>query len=314
MKTTEFKSVLKSLTTLTPKQKSEVLQSLTGDPADSSPSISQIIGNPSKCPSCGSGKLGKWGFSAGIPRFRCRDCKRCFNALSGTPMSSLHMKDKWEQFAGCLLESKTIRACAKECEISVPTAFLWRHRFLAWIGKTKPPALQGIVEADETLFLDSKKGDRHLGRKARKRGGKAKKPGRSLEQVTVLVARDRNGVTTDFIMPHFNAQAVDERLGSVIAADSLLCTDGSSVLASFAAGRNLLHQAINTSAGEHVALLGTIHVQNVNGYHSRLKEWMDRFHGVSTKWLSRYLGWRRMLDGHQRELTPCKVLQYALAS
>ena len=192
MKATQFKSVLKSLTALTPKQKSEVLQLLEDDPVDNSLSISQMIGNPSKCPSCGSGNLGKWGFSAGIPRFRCRDCRRSFNALTGTPMSSLRMKDKWEQFAGCLLESKTIRACAKECEISVPTAFLWRHRFLAWIDKTKPPALQGIVEADETLFLDSKKGDRHLSRKARKRGVRSGFGGRHRPRELIWLHRDLN--------------------------------------------------------------------------------------------------------------------------
>ena len=141
MKTSEFKAVLQSLTNLTPKQKSEILQSLVTEPAAKAPSLDQLLGMPAACPRCKSSNIGKWGSSDGLPRFHCRDCKRFFNPLSTTPLSALSMQDKWETFAWCLLESKTIRASAKKCGISIPTAFRWRHRFLAWIDKTKPPAL-----------------------------------------------------------------------------------------------------------------------------------------------------------------------------
>ena len=43
-------------------------------------------------------------------------------------------------------------------------------------------------------------------------------------------------------------------------------------------------------------LAGVYHIQNANAYHSRLKEWMRRFHGVATKYLDHYLGWRRMIE------------------
>ena len=35
---------------------------------------------------------------------------------------------------------------------------------------------------------------------------------------------------------------------------------------------------------------------NVNAYHSRLKQWLRRFNGVATKNLPHYLGWRRILE------------------
>ena len=38
------------------------------------------------------------------------------------------------------------------------------------------------------------------------------------------------------------------------------------------------------------------HINNVNGYHGRLKEWMRRFHGVATKNLASYLNWRRTTE------------------
>ena len=39
-----------------------------------------------------------------------------------------------------------------------------------------------------------------------------------------------------------------------------------------------------------------LHINNVNGYHSRLKEWLRPFHGVATKYLDHYLGWRRTVE------------------
>jgi hypothetical protein len=61
--------------------------------------------------------------------------------------------------------------------------------------------LVGIAEADETFFLKSLKGKKQgMTRAPRKRGGKASKRGLSDEQVPVLICRDRNGSTADFIL------------------------------------------------------------------------------------------------------------------
>lgn len=52
----------------------------------------------------------------------------------------------------------------------------------------------GIIESDETYFLESEKGKKKIAhRKPRKRGGSASKRGISKEQICVLVAHDRNG-------------------------------------------------------------------------------------------------------------------------
>jgi hypothetical protein len=44
----------------------------------------------------------------------------------------------------------------------------------------------------------------------------------------------------------------------------------------------------------------SLHINNVNGYHGRLKEWLRPFHGVATAYLEHYLGWRRTIEalGH----------------
>ena len=71
------------------------------------------------------------------------------------------------------------------------------------------------------------------------------------------------------------------------------------------------HRPINLAAG--VRVVGKVyHVQNVNAYDSRLKEWMIRFHGIATHHLANYLGWRRMIDPAHGTLSPREVLFAAL--
>ena len=59
-----------------------------------------------------------------------------------------------------------------------------------------------------------------------------------------------------------------------------------------------MHIALNASAGERTD--GSYHIQNVNAYISRLKQWMARFKAVATKYLASYLGWRRMTGARRR--------------
>lgn len=73
-----------------------------------------------------------------------------------------------------------------------------------------------------------------------------------------------------------------------VADDAVLCTDGSVLLASAARALDIEHQPVNVSKGQRVR--GAWHVQNVNAYHSRFKQWMRRFCGVATSYLPNYLG------------------------
>ena len=315
MKPKEFREYIAQLSSLSLKQR-ESLRKILEAPTQSQPMAvreveARLAENPLG-PHCGSPRLGKWGVVKALPRFRCKDCKRTFNALTGTPLAHLQKKDCWDQFAACLQKSETVRGSAEECGVHRNTTFRWRHRFLAWISENKPPALHGVVEVDETFFLESQKGSRHMNRRPRKRSGKASKPGRSREQICVLVARDRGGQTTDFILPTFSAEVVDGLLSLVMDRDAMLCTDGAKVYATFAKKRGLLHEAVNISAGERVRAQ-TIHLQNVNGEYSRFNSWIAKFHGVSTRWLPNDLGWRRMLDGRDRRLSPVVVLKSALS-
>jgi transposase-like protein len=124
------------------------------------------------CPHCRGREIVRWGQSDAMPRYRCKSCRRTFNALTKTPLAHLRMKDKWGTQAQALIDGVTIVAAAKRCGVDYKTAFRWRHRFLKSLAGDKPLALSGIVESDETFILESFKGKRSgLPRKARKRGG-----------------------------------------------------------------------------------------------------------------------------------------------
>jgi transposase-like protein len=261
-----------------------------------------------QCPHCQSERLGRWGSQSGLHRFRCRDCGKSFNALTGTRLARLRHKEHWLEYSQALIEGLTVRKAAERCGIAKTTSFRWRHRFLTDIAIQKPTGLTGIVEADETYFPLSFKGSRHLPRLSHRRGHAIHERGTGEEQVPVLVLRDRHGATTDFKLTAATQAEEAPIISQVVAPDAVLCTDGSRSLRSAARQAGIAHRALNLSAGIRV-LAGVYHVQNVNAYDSRLKTWMLRFHGVATKYLEHYLGWRRELDLWREQITPSVMLQ-----
>ena len=179
---------------LTAAQHNEVAAVLS-EPSEGAASLAAIelgVDDERRCPHCGAGGAVKRGKARGLRRFRCKECGKTFGALTGTSLSGLHHKERWLAFGASLAEGETIKEAAARCGIAPSTAHRWRHRFLAAVRQA-PDRLAGIVEVDETFVLESRKGERKLDRKPRRRGGKAKKRGLSREQVPILVAADRGG-------------------------------------------------------------------------------------------------------------------------
>ena len=257
--------------------------------------IERTILARSDCPCCGAQRVVKNGSAHGLQRFKCRDCGKTFNVLTGTPLAGLHMRDKWLEQATALREGLSLNQTAAQLNIAQSTAFRWRHRFLALPKTVQAQVLVGIAEADETYFLKSAKGQRGLLRKARHRGGKASKRGTSREEfLAVLIARDRSGSTANFILQSGTGVAIGAVLKPILPRDTVLCSDGGGALAVAARALGVEHHAVNLSVGMRVD--GAWHIQHVNAFCSRLRDWMRRFKGVSSRYLDNYLGWFRALD------------------
>lgn len=90
----------------------------------------------------------------------------------------------------------------------------------------------------------------------------------------------------------FNA-LYDNRLDK----DAILCTDSHKSYIGFAIKLGLKHKQI--PRGKH--MLGIYHIQHTNPLHSCLKDFVDLFRGVSTKYLGNYLYWFKWLQHFKDE-------------
>src|SRR5271166_4712962 len=242
------------------------------------------------CPHCAGREVIAWGRSRGLSRFRCKGCGRTFNALTKTPMAHLRKRERWLDHAQAMIEGKSLAKTAGLCGVHSTTAFRWRHRFLGSPAVDKPRTLNGIVEADETFILESFKGRwSDLPRKARKRGGSARHPGLHQDNIPVLVARDRKGATFDAVLPQDDGASIAAALTGVVTSENHLIGDGGKPLAAFARKAKIPFHAV-PSPGKPTPEAPHLHINNVNAYHSRLKQWLKRFNGVATKNLPNYLG------------------------
>ena len=275
------------------KQQTQGLLSGVTDENASLMAIEARLAETRQCPHCNTAGAVSRGIARGLRRYQCKACKKTFNAATGTALQGLHKKGRWVTFGDCLADGATVRESAAHCNFAVTTAFRWRRRFLGTQDQN-PPKLMGIVEVDETYVLESQKGNRNLDRKARRRGGKASKRGLSDEQVPILVAVDRSGTTTCSVLPSVTADNVQAVLEPRIDDDILLVTDGNNVYPPCAESHGNKHETLNQSAGERVR--GTIYIQTVNYCHSRFKDFLRRFRGVSTKYLGNYLRWFERRD------------------
>src|SRR5271157_4032676 len=256
------------------------------------------------CPHCRSHEIVRWGRSDGLPRYRCKSCRKTFNALTKTPMAGLHKKEEWLAHAESMIDGASVAKAAERCNVHTTTAFRWRHRFLTSLSSDKPQSMSGIVEGDEMFVLESFKGKRSdLPRPSRKRGGKAAKRGLSAEQIPIVVVRDRQGATFDAVLPKLNRASMAAALGDVLAGAETFCCDGGKSIVAFARGAGLPVHDLPAPGGPGPDA-PQFHINNVNGYHSRFKDWMRRFHGVATKNLPNYLGWRRTLEALGQQANP----------
>lgn len=248
------------------------------------------------CPHCKSGKTIKIGKQYGIQRYKCKDCNKNYRDSTGTFSAGMH-KGKGEvmkTYMRLLIAKKSIRYCAKECNVSIPTSFEWRHKILSAITHYQDNTiLSGIVESDDVFIRYSQKGQRDLDRPARKRGRgvfEKRRQGITDEQVAIIISQDRKGhkhlkVATRGRISKKDLAVV---LKDKIEPGSILCTDTHHSYTAYAKSEKIEHHTIKASAKEMVKN-DKYHVQHVNQTAKELKEWLSAYNGVSTKYLQQYL-------------------------
>ncbi|MGH4120588.1 transposase [Clostridium sp.] len=106
------------------------------------------------CPCCGHDEVSRYGKFNGKQRYMCKSCRKTFTDFTRSPCYN-SKKDikKWILYSKCMINGYSIRKCAEIVEISVPTSFYWRHKFLdairVYMGIGN---VGGVIEVDEAFF------------------------------------------------------------------------------------------------------------------------------------------------------------------
>jgi len=281
--------------------------------------------NKRVCPHCGSISIKKWGYAdkqKEKQRYMCNDCETTFTDTTASPLD--HTKSslrKWGDFIKCMIRGLSLRKTAEYVGIHYTTAFHWRHKILDSLDVLlNDTNLKGTVQVDETFVLESCKGNhKHNqnfqfpnGRKARKRGGKAKKRGLSKDQVCIACGIDQRNhlVMTVSNYGHISSDTIEKVYDKKINEVSILCSDGLKEYKIFAQNHNFEHYVIPSGKYKN----GIYHINNVNSLHSRFKSWLEHFKGVSTKHLQNYVTWFKWLEKYKDLSHTDKIKEFLVHS
>lgn len=262
------------------------------------------------CPHCKSEDVSRNGKYKNRQRYIWKLCKKTFTDFTLSPCyNSKKETRQWLEYVKCMIAGSSIRKSAKIVGISIPTSFYWRHKILdalrVYLGVG---SVSGVVEADETMFRISYKGNHSknpnftMPRKAFKRGPKSlpspnepkRKRGVSNQRVSVMCALDRSGNIISELLCNRRMKYIDaDRLFKDRIEDkSTLCVDSHKSYIKLSDNFDVDLQQIESGKYKK----GIYHIQHINAYHSRLKGFMKKFNGVWTKHLCGYMYWFKWLE------------------
>ena len=322
----DIENMLKDLTkTELKKLLKRVDKELSGHPSDLKALLTakRYANNHCHCTLCGSLNVKKDGHRKdkyNTQKYFCNDCKHYFTITTNSIVSGTR-KDltTWQKYINCMMNGFTVRQSADECGIHKNTAFRWRHKILdALTNMMNEVELDGIVEADETYFKQSFKGNHKksktfvMPRKRHSRGGKSKKRGLSKDKVCVPCAVNKDGLSVG--KPATLGKPMVSTMHKVfdgrITSSAILCTDGEKAYQKFSKDNKI--ELVQIAGGK--GKKGNYHIQHINNYHSRLKDFIKKFNGVSTKYLGNYIVWHNFVNfAHDsRENKEEIMLNYAI--
>ena len=253
------------------------------------------LSNNYRCPHCQSNKINKNGTSSHkYPQFICRNCKKTYTIRTNTIFYySKKNINVWREYIELFSQGLSLRKIVAEMDnkINLKTAFYWRHKILEVMKNfDNHDKLDGIVEADETYFNESQKGNKNItNRKPRKRGFSSENRivGLSHNKVCVLTALDRQ--KHSFNKPVGYGKVCKEQVAILqhrIKDNSILITDGDK---SYKVLKDIKLKQLKFGKVQSKVY----HLNNINNFHSKLKQFMSRFNGVATKYLDNYVNYFR---------------------
>lgn len=225
------------------------------------------------CPKCASQSFRRHGRCLGIQRYHCKKCGRCFKETVNTPLHWIHNKQKMVNYAASLPVHLSIRKAAVEIGISVSTSFSWRHKLLSSFIDFRDTTGETPAGICSITVPYSYKGRRTI-------------PQKLAPPSQALRAAGAKGIPCLLLLPN---RCTSSKVAKIIT----------SCLAPFAAiscrPAKILTHATRLTDFVHVqhTVLKKKLVAKTRSVLDQLEEWMERFHGVATKYLQQYWNWYR---------------------
>lgn len=253
-----------------------------------------LIEQRKPCPYCKSSNIYKRGSQHKVKMYSCKDCKKWYSHTTGTPLWDIKSKQKWAKYLHCMSEGYSLRKSAKITGICIQTSFDWRHKILASLSSLVPQKLSGTVECDELELSVSNKGDKNLLRKPRKRSsGFSRNKSEDISVVQVVTATQRGGDRFFKVVEtkRLSEENVTKALNNKIEKGTTLITDKHPTYKAFGkANPDIVHKSVKSV--DYIDKNNSkIHIQSVNQLHKQTRKFLDKFNGVSTKYLQNYLNW-----------------------
>lgn len=258
-----------------------------------------------RCPNCQSQKLVKHGSSdSNNPRYKCLVCKKTFCASTNT-LSSNSIQDigTWTVFVKGLLRGETYESLAKLCGISTTTVRNWRLKvFVALERLSEEVKLSGLVFADDTRIpynFKGKHGDEFIApRNSHNRGGQTTMKNHQKNEICVLCAIDanRNSFSRCIGFGTPSGKRLSNGFSDKLNVDEnmVLITDGAQTYGRTVKDYGIpqwerrVTKKVNGKRFPNTAI-GDMHIQIINNYHKRLKDFLAGYHGVASRFLPGYL-------------------------
>ena len=117
------------------------------------------------CPYCGFKEFIKYGRYKGIQRYQCKNekCRKTFSNTTCSIWKNLkHCPEKWMHFVELMCEERTLKQCSIILNISITTAFNWRHKIFHSIeNHYKPDSFKESVSVTDYYIPRCYKGSRN---------------------------------------------------------------------------------------------------------------------------------------------------------
>ena len=195
---------------------------------------------------------------------------------------------------------------------------MWRHNILDALRLLYKTKLKGVIESDEAYFRVSYKGHRkfeNIDRRSRRCGSSMfdkRKRGLSKDQVCVPCAIERK---TKSIISKIGGlgkpsiKTIENVFSNKFKEKFILCTDKEKSYIKFSKSSELEHIRLEDVTSKKQVY----HIQTINSFHSRLKDFMRNFNGVSTKHLNNYLTYNSVISENSSRNTELFIIDKVLS-